>query len=72
MSLMVAGEDHYHGDISLSFDQIRNRQMVSDDEIAQVARATDFLCSDAADCMTSSVLLVDGSCSPFQFAEDES
>ena len=37
---------------------------------AQVARATAFLYSDAADSMTGSVLLVDGG-SLFQFAEDE-
>jgi enoyl-[acyl-carrier-protein] reductase (NADH) len=36
----------------------------------QIARATAFLCSDAADAMTGSVLLVDGGCSLFQFAED--
>ncbi len=36
----------------------------------QVARATAFLCSAAADYMTGSVLLVDGGCSLFQFAED--
>jgi NAD(P)-dependent dehydrogenase (short-subunit alcohol dehydrogenase family) len=37
----------------------------------QVARATAFLCSHAADYMTGSVLLVDGGCSLFQFGEDE-
>jgi NAD(P)-dependent dehydrogenase (short-subunit alcohol dehydrogenase family) len=38
---------------------------------AQIARATAFLCSDAADSMTGSVLLIDGGCSLFEFAEDE-
>jgi NAD(P)-dependent dehydrogenase (short-subunit alcohol dehydrogenase family) len=38
---------------------------------AQIARAMTFLCSDAADSMTGSVLLVDGGCSLFEFAEDE-
>ena len=35
----------------------------------QVARATAFLCSTAADYMTGAVLLVDGGCSLFQFDE---
>ena len=35
----------------------------------QIARAAAFLCSDAADAMTGSVLLVDGGCSLFQFEE---
>jgi NAD(P)-dependent dehydrogenase (short-subunit alcohol dehydrogenase family) len=35
----------------------------------QVARATAFLCSTAADYMTGAVLLADGGCSLFQFAE---
>ena len=35
----------------------------------QVAKATAFLCSTAADYMTGAVLLVDGGCSLFQFAE---
>jgi NAD(P)-dependent dehydrogenase (short-subunit alcohol dehydrogenase family) len=38
---------------------------------AQVARATAFLCSDGADSMTGSVLLVDDGCSLFQFAEED-
>ncbi len=37
--------------------------------VEQVARATAFLCSDGADYMTGSVLLVDGGCSLFQFDE---
>ena len=37
---------------------------------AKLARATAFLYSDTADDMTGSVLLVDGHCSLFQFAED--
>lgn len=36
----------------------------------QVAKATAFLCSSAADYMTGAVLLVDGGCSLFQFAEE--
>jgi NAD(P)-dependent dehydrogenase (short-subunit alcohol dehydrogenase family) len=35
----------------------------------QIAKATAFLCSPDADYMTGSVLLVDGGCSLFQFAE---
>lgn len=37
----------------------------------QIARATAFLCSAAADSMTGAVLLIDSGCSLFQFAEDE-
>jgi NAD(P)-dependent dehydrogenase (short-subunit alcohol dehydrogenase family) len=37
--------------------------------VEQVARATAYLCSTAADYMTGAVLLVDGGCSLFQFAE---
>src|SRR5687767_5586998 len=37
--------------------------------VEQVARATAFLCSTAADYMTGAVLLADGGCSLFQFAE---
>jgi NAD(P)-dependent dehydrogenase (short-subunit alcohol dehydrogenase family) len=38
-------------------------------EAEEVAKATAFLCSDAAAYMTGSVLLADGGCSLFQFAE---
>ena len=37
----------------------------------QIARATAFLCSDAADSMTGSTLLIDSGLSLFQFAEDD-
>jgi NAD(P)-dependent dehydrogenase (short-subunit alcohol dehydrogenase family) len=38
---------------------------------AQVARATTFLCSNTADDMIGSVLLIDGGRSLFQSAEDD-
>jgi NAD(P)-dependent dehydrogenase (short-subunit alcohol dehydrogenase family) len=38
-------------------------------EAEEVAKATAFLCSDAAAYMTGSVLLADGGCSLFQFGE---
>jgi NAD(P)-dependent dehydrogenase (short-subunit alcohol dehydrogenase family) len=41
-------------------------------EAEEVAKATAFLCSSGAGYMTGAVLLMDGGCSLFQFAEDES
>jgi len=38
---------------------------------ARITRATAFLCPDGANYMTGRGVLVDGGCSLFQFAEDE-